>query len=84
MLDEARPRTRERLARPGRRRHRELRRRIGETFTLAELRGRVPGAEQLGRDAVAEPPPPGWPRTLSLVEDAAFHLYARGAVDYAP
>jgi hypothetical protein len=27
---------------------------------------------------------PDWTRTLALVEAAAFHLYARGAVDYAP
>jgi len=26
----------------------------------------------------------GWPRDLSLVEDTAFYLYARGAVDYDP
>ena len=29
-------------------------------------------------------PAPGWPRTLSLVEAAAFHEYARGAQDYEP
>jgi hypothetical protein len=29
-------------------------------------------------------PAPGWPRTLSLVEAAAFHLYSRGAQDYLP
>jgi hypothetical protein len=27
---------------------------------------------------------PGWPRTLSLVVDAACHLYSRAAVDYQP
>jgi len=27
---------------------------------------------------------PGWLGSLSLVEGAAFHLYARGAMDYAP
>jgi hypothetical protein len=37
------------------------------------------------RDVVEERAPgPGWPRTLSLVQDAAFHVYQRGAVDYAP
>ena len=37
------------------------------------------------RDVVSErAATPGWPRTLSMVEDAAFHLYQRGAVDYAP
>jgi hypothetical protein len=26
----------------------------------------------------------GWIRQLSLVQDAAFHNYARGATDYRP
>jgi hypothetical protein len=25
-----------------------------------------------------------WERQLSVVQDAAFHLYARGATDYVP
>jgi hypothetical protein len=63
----------------------ELRRRVGETFTLAELADAYARADEWARDAVAESDPgPGWPRTLALVEGAAFHLYARGAVDYAP
>lgn len=63
----------------------ELRRRVGATFTLAELAAAYAGAERWSRAAVAElAPPPGWPRTLSLVEAAAFHLYARGATDYFP
>ena len=63
----------------------ELRRRVGQTFTLAELAAAYAGAERWSRDAVASSAPPaGWPRTLALVEAAAFHLYARGAVDYTP
>ena len=63
----------------------ELRRRVGATFTLAELAGAYADADRWSRAAVAElAPPPGWPRTLALVEAAAFHLYARGATDYAP
>ncbi len=63
----------------------ELRRRLGQIFTLAELAEAYAGAESWSRDAVAEgAPAAGWPRTLSIVEDAAFHLYARGARDYAP
>lgn len=63
----------------------ELRRRVGGTFTLAELTRAYAGAEGWSRAAVAERAPlPGWPRTLSLVEAAAFHLYARGASDYEP
>ena len=63
----------------------ELRRRIGQTFTLAELAEAYGGAERWSRDAVAATqPPPGWVSTLALVEGAAFHLYARGAVDFEP
>jgi hypothetical protein len=63
----------------------ELRRRIGGVFTLAELADAYAGAERWSRVAVAErAPAPGWPRTLTLVEAGAFHLYSRGAVDYEP
>jgi hypothetical protein len=63
----------------------ELRRRIGQTFTLAELADEYARAERWSREAVAEAAPaPGWPRTLSIVEGAAFHVYARGALDYEP
>lgn len=63
----------------------ELRRRVGGTYTLAELSRAYAGSDRWSRAAVAErAPAPGWPRTLSLVEAAAFHLYARGAVDYEP
>jgi hypothetical protein len=63
----------------------ELRRRVGTTFTIAQLAQAYSGAESWVREAVAEhAPTPGWARALSLVEDAAFHLYSRGAVDYEP
>jgi alcohol dehydrogenase class IV len=63
----------------------ELRRRIGQTFTVEELAIAYDHADAWVRAAVSEhAPTPGWPRTLALVEDAAFHLYQRGAVDYAP
>jgi len=63
----------------------ELRRRVGGTFTLAELTRAYAGAEAWSREVVSQrAPAPGWPRTLSLVEATAFHLYARGAVDYKP
>jgi hypothetical protein len=63
----------------------ELRRRIGATFTLAELAESYTDAERWAREAVAERAPvPGWPRTLAFVLDAAFHGYARGALDFAP
>ena len=63
----------------------ELARRVGQTFTLAQLVEAYAGVERWSRDAVAErAPAPGWPRTLSVVEGEAFHRYQRGAVDYEP
>lgn len=63
----------------------ELRRRVGGTFTLAELTRAYSGAEAWSREIVSQrAPAPGWPRTLSLVEASAFHFYARGALDYEP
>ena len=62
----------------------ELRRRVGGTFTLRELADEYVVADGWAREVLAERAVPGWSRTLALVEAAAFHLYARGAVDYAP
>ncbi len=63
----------------------ELRRRLGGTFTLTELADTYAGAERWVRDVVSERAPvKNWPRTLATAEDAAFHLYQRGAVDYEP
>jgi hypothetical protein len=62
----------------------ELRRRVGGTFTIGELVEEYGVADVWARDVLAEQGIPGWPRTLTLVEGAAFHLYARGAVDYLP
>jgi hypothetical protein len=62
----------------------ELRRRVGGTYTLRELADEYAAADEWAREVLAEQAVPGWPRTLALVEGAAFHLYARGAVDYQP
>jgi hypothetical protein len=63
----------------------ELRRRIGQWYTLEELAAAYAGAEAWSREVVAERAPgPDWVRTLSVVEGAAFHVYSRGAVDYRP
>ena len=63
----------------------ELRKRVGETFTLDELALAYGNADDWVRAAVEEhAATPGWPRTLAIVQDAAFHRYQRGAVDYAP
>ena len=62
-----------------------LRRRIGEHFTLAQLAAVYGGDDGWVYDAVAERADrPGWTARLSVAQDAAFHLYARGATDYAP
>jgi hypothetical protein len=63
----------------------ELRKRIGQTFTLDQLAVVYQNADDWARAAVSErAATPGWPRTLAIVLDAAFHLYQRGAVDYTP
>jgi hypothetical protein len=62
----------------------ELRRRVGGTFTLRQLADEYAIADRWAREVLSEHGIPGWPRTLALVEGAAFHLYARGAVDYQP
>ena len=63
----------------------ELRKRVGSTFTLGELADEYLAADDWARHAISErAATPGWPRTLAVVEGAAFHLYARGAVDYTP
>ena len=65
----------------------ELRRRLGGTFTLAELAALYERAEDWVREIVAAATP-AKPRAdvkdAALVQDAAFAFYAREAVDYAP
>ena len=64
----------------------ELRKRVGETYTLEQLAAAYERAERWSRDAVedAAAQTADWPRTAALVEGAAFHLYSRGAQDYVP
>ena len=63
----------------------ELRKRVGQTFTLDELASEYAGADDWTREAIdlADPdaPPPG---DVPAVAGAAFHQYARGATDYKP
>ncbi len=62
-----------------------LRRRLGQTFTLAELERAYRDGDVWARETIAEQAPyPGWPRDLSLVLAAACRVYERGAVDYGP
>lgn len=63
----------------------ELRRRLGSTFTLAELAETYTGAERWLLEVVEErAPSKGWIRTAAVSGDAAFHAYSRQAQDYAP
>jgi hypothetical protein len=62
----------------------ELRRRVGEAFTLAELADAYGDADRWSREALEERVGGAAYRHATLVGDAAFHLYARGASDYRP
>ncbi len=65
----------------------ELRRRIGETFTTAELAEAYDGAEEWVREVVireASPRGQAGVRDSALVQDAAFARYSVGATDYRP
>jgi hypothetical protein len=63
----------------------ELRRRIGQTYTLAELVAAYGESEHWAREVLEErATAPGWPRDLTLVLAAAFDAYQRGAIDYEP
>lgn len=65
----------------------ELRRRLGQRFSLEDLAAVHAGAEDWVRDVVRETASPrgrAGIRDVGLVQDAAFHVYARGAVDYRP
>lgn len=62
----------------------ELRRRLGQVFTLRELAEEYVRAERWSRNVAPVTVPPPGPGDMSTAEDAAFHLYARGARDYEP
>ncbi|HVD66096.1 MAG TPA: hypothetical protein VNB65_04275 [Gaiellaceae bacterium] len=65
----------------------ELARRIGQTFTLAELAQLYVGSEDWVRDVIVASAPArsrAGIRDTALVQDAAFALYAQGASDYRP
>jgi cobyrinic acid a,c-diamide synthase len=63
----------------------QLRRRIGQTFTLEDLANAYREADRWVQETLAErEQEAGWPARMTIVQDAAFHLYSRGAVDYRP
>jgi hypothetical protein len=63
----------------------QLRRRVGQSFTMPELAAAYGDADRwvLETLEIAEAPS-GWPARSTTVQDAAFHLYSRGAIDYKP
>jgi hypothetical protein len=83
-VDVADPALGDRLARQVEAITTEIRRRVGGTFTIGELADEYVHADVWARHVLSEQGIRDWPRTLTLVEGAAFHLYARGAVDYDP
>lgn len=61
----------------------ELRKRVGQTYTVAGLAASYREAEGWARETVQErAPSPGWPRDVALVLAAAYYAYRRGASDY--
>jgi hypothetical protein len=63
----------------------ELRKRIGQTYTLAELVAAYDEADRWAREVLEERAlNPGWPRDLPIVLATAFDAYQRGAIDYEP
>jgi hypothetical protein len=65
--------------------HAELRRRIGQTYTLQQLAAAYGDSESWAREVLQERAEmPGWPRDLTTLLAAAFDAYQRGASDYEP
>ena len=63
----------------------ELRKRVGQTYTLGELVSIYGESERWAREVLDErAETPGWPRDLTIVLAAAFDAYQRGAIDYKP
>jgi hypothetical protein len=63
----------------------ELRKRIGQTYTLRDLVADYGEAERWAREVLeARAPELAWTRDLTLVLAAAFDAYQRGAIDYEP
>jgi hypothetical protein len=63
----------------------ELRKRIGQTYTLRELVAAYGDSERWAREVLeTRAQAPGWPRELTIVLAAAFDAYQRGATDYEP
>jgi hypothetical protein len=63
----------------------ELRKRIGQTYALAELVAAYDDSDRWARALLEErAQSPSWPRDLPVVLAAAFNAFQRGAIDYKP
>jgi hypothetical protein len=63
----------------------ELRKRVGQTYSLDDLATAYGEAEGWARELLDERSSvPGWPRDLTTVLAAAFDAYQLGANDYTP
>jgi hypothetical protein len=63
----------------------ELRKRIGQSYTLQELAAAYGESDGWAREVLQERAEvPGWPRDLTTVVASAFDAYQRGAIDYRP
>jgi hypothetical protein len=63
----------------------ELRKQMGQTYTLGELVATYRESDRWAREVLEErAETPDWPRDLTDVVAAAFDAYQRGAVDYEP
>jgi hypothetical protein len=63
----------------------ELRKQVGQTYTLGELVDAYGDADRWAREVLQERVSgPGWARDLTTVLAAAFDAYQRGATDYEP
>ena len=63
----------------------ELRKRMGQTYTLRELVAAYGESDRWAREGLEErASTASWPRDLTVVVAAAFDTYQRGAIDYEP
>ncbi len=63
---------------------RELSRRLGQVFTLAELTDCYAASDRWALEVIHDAFPDDPPVESSLIANAAFDLYSRRASDYAP
>lgn len=63
----------------------ELRKRVGDVYDLEGLAAEYRRSDVWAQRVVAElPPADRWAPGVTVATDAAFHLFARRAQDYAP